>query len=146
MASILVLNGPNLDKLGVRDPSIYGTGSLQDVEALCEKTAKEVGAHVVCRQSNAEGTLIDWIHEARGKYDAIVINAGAFSHTSIALLDALTLTQLPIIEVHISNIHAREEFRRHSYISHAAKAVLCGCGIDGYAYAIRTAAKLLNGG
>ncbi len=143
---VLVLNGPNLDMLGVRDPKIYGRETLKDVEALCAKTAKQEGFKVDCRQSNSEEKLITWIHEARKKNAAIVMNAGAFSHTSVALLDALTLTGLPVVEVHLSNIHAREEFRRHSYVSIAARATICGCGLDGYAYAIKTVAKLLKTG
>lgn len=141
---ILVLNGPNLNMLGIREPEIYGSATIEDVEALCRKTAERLGLQVECRQTNAESDLVSWIQGARNTHAAIIINAGAYSHTSVALLDALTLTELPIIEVHITNIHAREEFRRHSYISIAAKAVLCGCGIDGYGYAIETASKLLK--
>ena len=141
---VLVLNGPNLNMLGVREPSIYGTATLADVEALCQATAASLGLSVVCRQSNHEGELIAWIQEAREAYAAIILNAGAYTHTSVALLDALTLTDRPVIEVHISNIHAREEFRHHSFISKIAKAVICGCGIDGYAYAMQTAAKLIK--
>lgn len=143
---ILVLNGPNLNMLGIREPEIYGKTTLRDVEALCIKTAADLGLEVACKQSNSESELVTWVQEARNTHSAIVINAGAYSHTSVALLDALTLTELPILEVHITNIHAREEFRRNSYISLVAKAVLCGCGIDGYAYAIRTAAKLIETG
>jgi 3-dehydroquinate dehydratase-2 len=141
---VLVLNGPNLNMLGVREPGVYGKATLKDVEALCLKTSKGLGLKVDCRQSNSEEELINWVQAARNSHAAIVINAGGFSHTSVALLDALTLTELPIVEVHITNIHAREEFRHHSYVSHAAKAVICGCGIDGYAYAIKTVAKLLE--
>jgi 3-dehydroquinate dehydratase-2 len=130
--------------LGVREPDKYGTASLRDVEALCLKTAETEGLTVECRQSNDEGELITWIQKARGAYSALIINAGGYSHTSVALLDALTLSELPIIEVHVTNIHAREPFRQHSLISRAAKAVICGCGIDGYGYAMQTAAKLLK--
>ncbi len=141
---ILILNGPNLNMLGVREPDVYGSATLKDVEALCVKTAEGLGLEADCRQSNDESDLIAWIQEARTGHSAIVINAGAFSHTSVAIHDALTLTELPIVEVHITNIHAREEFRHHSYVSRTAKAVLCGCGIQGYAYAIETAAKFVK--
>jgi 3-dehydroquinate dehydratase-2 len=141
---VLVLNGPNLNMLGVREPKIYGKATLKDIEALCHKTAKSLGLKCDCRQSNSEDELINWIQAARKTHAAIIINAAAFSHTSVALMEALTLTGLPVVEVHITNIHAREEFRHHSYISRTAKAVICGCGIDGYAYAMKTVAKLLK--
>ncbi|MFA4993767.1 MAG: type II 3-dehydroquinate dehydratase [Bdellovibrionales bacterium] len=141
---VLVLNGPNLNMLGVREPEIYGNATLKDVEALCAKTAADFGLKIDCRQSNDEAELINWIQSARDTHAGIVINAAAFSHTSVAIMEALTLTELPVVEVHITNIHAREEFRRHSYVSAAAKAVICGCGIDGYVYAISTIAKLLK--
>ncbi len=142
----MVLNGPNLNMLGVRQPEIYGTSTLADVEGLCRKTAQKYGLEAECRQSNDEAELIGWIQAARETHCALVINAGAYSHTSIAILDALKLLELPIVEVHISNIHAREEFRQQSYISRAASAVICGCGIEGYAYAMETAAKLMGKG
>ncbi|MDE2029688.1 MAG: type II 3-dehydroquinate dehydratase [Alphaproteobacteria bacterium] len=142
--SVLVLNGPNLNMLGVREPDKYGTATLQDVETLCRKTAETHGLTVDCRQSNDEGELISWIQAARTTHAAILINAGGYSHTSIALLDALTLSGLPVAEVHLTNIHAREEFRHNSLISRAAKAVICGCGVDGYGYAMQTLAKLLQ--
>jgi 3-dehydroquinate dehydratase II len=141
---VLVLNGPNLNMLGVREPEIYGTSTLKDVEALCLSTAESLGLKADCRQSNSENELIGWVQSARDTHAAIVINAAAFSHTSVALMEALTLTGLPIVEVHITNIHAREEFRHHSYISSVAKAVLCGCGIQGYAYAMETAENILR--
>jgi 3-dehydroquinate dehydratase-2 len=141
---VLVLNGPNLNMLGVREPEKYGMATLKDVETLCQKTAEALGLKAECRQSNSETELIDCVHEARNTHSAIIINAGGFSHTSVALLDALTLTELPIVEVHITNIHAREEFRHHSFVSRAAKAVICGCGIDGYAYAMNTVSKLIE--
>ena len=140
---VLVLNGPNLNMLGVREPEKYGKATLQDVEALCRKVAAENAMTADCRQSNDEGELIAWIQAARTTHAAIIINAGGYSHTSVALLDALTLTELPVVEVHITNIHAREEFRHISLLSRAAKAVICGCGIDGYGYAMQTAAKLI---
>ena len=130
--------------LGVREPKVYGKATHKDVVALCLKTAKNLGLSADCRQSNYEGELVTWIQETRLSHAAIIINAGAYSHTSIAILDALILSELPVIEVHISNIHAREEFRHHSFVSKIAKAVICGCGIDGYAYAMQTAAKLIE--
>jgi 3-dehydroquinate dehydratase-2 len=141
---VLVLNGPNLNMLGIREPEKYGRETLQDVENLCRAVAEENGLAAEFRQSNDEGELVTWLQQARTTHAAIIINAGGYSHTSVALLDALTLTELPIIEVHVTNIHAREEFRQHSLLSKAAKAVICGCGIDGYAYAMHTAAKLLK--
>lgn len=141
---VLVLNGPNLNMLGVREPDKYGSAILKDVEALCVRAGKENGVSVECRQSNDEGELISLVQAARSANSAIVINAGGYSHTSVALLDALTLSELPVIEVHITNIHAREPFRHVSLLSQAAKAVICGCGVDGYAYAMQTAAKLIK--
>ena len=134
--SILILNGPNLNLLGFREPEIYGHDSLDDVEALCRSHAAKLGLEADCRQSNHEGQLIDWVHEARTAFAGIVINPGAYSHTSIALYDALKAVQKPVIEVHISNIHQRESFRHHSYVSQAAKGVICGLGIQGYAFAL----------
>ena len=142
--TILVLNGPNLNMLGVREPEVYGHATLSDVEALCKKTASELGIGIECRQSNDEGELVTWIQKSRGTHHGIVINAGAYTHTSIAILDALKICELPVIEVHISNIFAREEFRHHSFISPIAKGVICGLGIDGYAYAVRALASLVT--
>jgi len=141
---ILVLNGPNLNMLGVREPKKYGHATLKDMEALLKKTGKDVGLTVDCRHSNLEGELVTWIQEARKKHRGIIINGGGYSHTSVAILDALVLSELPIIEVHVTNIHAREKFRQHSLISKAAKGVICGLGIDGYAYALQSMAKLLK--
>ncbi|WP_284162576.1 type II 3-dehydroquinate dehydratase [Frigidibacter sp. SD6-1] len=145
MKPILVLNGPNLNILGQRQPEVYGFDTLADVEALCARTAEALGHKAVCRQSNREYELIDWIHEARQTAAAIVINPGAFSHTSIAILDALNAFDGPVIEVHISNIHRRESFRHHSYVSARAEAVIAGAGIQGYEFAILRAAHLLAG-
>lgn len=143
--SLLVLNGPNLNMLGMREPEIYGAATLSDVEALCARTASELGFDVTCRQSNHEGELVTWIQEAIGQYAGIVLNAGAYTHTSLAILDALKVAGLPTIEVHISNVFAREPFRHHSYISPVAVGVLCGFGIEGYALAIRgLAARLVT--
>ncbi len=140
---ILVLNGPNLNKLGVREPQIYGSATLGDVEALCAQTAKALGFEVVCRQSNHEGELVTWIQDAPAAFAGIVLNAGAYTHTSVALFDALKMAGIPVIEVHISNIFARESFRHHSYISPIASGILCGFGIEGYALAIRGLASIL---
>jgi 3-dehydroquinate dehydratase-2 len=135
--TIYVLNGPNLNLLGQREPEKYGRATLDDVEKLCRKTAKAHGLTVEFRQSNHEGDLIDLIHEAwRKKALGLVINPAGYSHTSIAIMDAILGTQLPTIEVHVTNIHQRDAFRHHSYISHAARAVLCGFGVDGYRLAI----------
>jgi 3-dehydroquinate dehydratase-2 len=142
--TIYVLNGPNLNLLGTREPEVYGHATLADVERLCAETASGFGLAVECRQSNHEGALIDFIHEARATGAVgIVLNPGGYTHTSIALHDALAGVQIPAVEVHISNIHARESFRHHSFTAKAAFASLCGFGIDGYRLAISgLAAKL----
>jgi 3-dehydroquinate dehydratase-2 len=135
--TIYILNGPNLNLLGTREPELYGRATLKDVEALCRKTAQAHGFGVEFRQSNREGELIDWIHEARAKKAAgIIINAAGYTHSSVSIYDALLAADSPVIEVHITNIHARESFRQHSFIAMAAKASLCGFGIEGYALAI----------
>ncbi|MFG1790497.1 type II 3-dehydroquinate dehydratase [Nocardia sp. NPDC049149] len=133
---ILVLNGPNLNMLGTRQPEVYGAATLDDVVELCRQTAHRYGREIVAFQSNSEGALIDRIHQARGAEAGIVINPGGLTHTSVALRDALVIPELPIVEVHISNVHAREEFRHHSYISPIATAVIAGMGIQGYAAAV----------
>jgi 3-dehydroquinate dehydratase II len=140
--TILVLNGPNLNLLGKRQPEIYGRETLADVEALCRETAAGFGLAVDCRQSNAEHVLIEAIHAFRVGSAGIVINAGAYTHTSVAILDALNTCEVPVIECHISNVHRREAFRHHSYVSLAATAVLAGFGTHGYALAIRHLAHL----
>jgi 3-dehydroquinate dehydratase-2 len=142
--TILVLNGPNLNMLGTREPEKHGHATLADVEKLCRETAAQSGLKADCRQSNREGELIDFVHEAhRRKMAGIIINAGGYSHTSIALHDALLAVQIPTVEVHVTNIHARESFRHHSYTARAAFASLCGFGIEGYRLAIQgLAAKL----
>ena len=142
---VYVLNGPNLNLLGKRQPEIYGRETLADVEALCRETAAGLGLAVDFRQSNAEHVLIDAIHEFRVGSAGIVINAGAYTHTSVAILDALNTCEVPVIECHISNVHRREAFRHHSYISLAATAVLAGFGTHGYALAIRHLAHLRAG-
>jgi 3-dehydroquinate dehydratase II len=143
--TLYVLNGPNLNLLGTREPHIYGRATLADVEKLCRSTAERHGFAMVFRQSNHEGQIVDWINEARAEQAAgLIINPAGHTTTSIAILDALLAMQVPVVEVHISNIHAREEFRRHSYISRAARAVVCGFGVEGYALAISGLVSLLG--
>ena len=137
MATIFVLNGPNLNLLGKRQPHIYGHETLADVEADCRATAAEFGLDVRFHQSNAEFQIIDWIHEAREAAAGIAINPGAFTHTSVAILDALNAFEGPVLEVHISNVHKRESFRHHSYVSLRADGVIAGFGVQGYALAVR---------
>ncbi|MHA7240170.1 type II 3-dehydroquinate dehydratase [Arthrobacter sp. TMS1-12-1] len=134
--SILVINGPNLNLLGTREPDVYGTATLDDVVRLASDTARDRGCTISALQSNHEGGIIDAIHAARGTADGIVINAGAYTHTSIAIRDALAGVGLPVVEVHISNVHRREDFRHHSHISGVADAVIVGAGIDGYRLAV----------
>lgn len=134
--TVFVLNGPNLNMLGKREPGIYGGKTLKDVENECIEAGKALGLDVQCRQSNHEGVLIDWIHEAGENAIGVAINAGAYTHTSIALHDAIKAITVPVIEVHISNVHAREEFRHHSAIAPAAKGVICGFGTTSYVLAL----------
>ena len=141
---VLVLNGPNLNMLGMREPETYGRQTLKDLEKLCHATAKELGLEVECLQSNTEGELVTWIQQSAGKNSGIIINAGAYSHTSVAILDALQAVKLPTIEVHISNIYSREAFRHHSVISKAAQGVICGLGLDGYVYALQAITKIVK--
>jgi 3-dehydroquinate dehydratase-2 len=145
MALIYVLNGPNLNLLGKRQPEIYGHDTLATVEDLCRRTAEEFGHAIRFEQSNREYEIIDWIHAARDEAAAIVINPAAFTHTSIAILDALKIFDHPVIEVHISNVHTREEFRHHSYVSLRADGVVAGFGTQGYEMAIRRIATLVKG-
>lgn len=141
---LLLINGPNLNLLGTREPEIYGATTLTDVEALAQETAQNAGASMVCFQSNHEGALIDRIHAARAeRIDAIIINPGGLTHTSVALRDALAGVAIPFVEVHISNVHQREAFRHHSFLSDIARGVICGLGIEGYRSAIEFAAKKL---
>jgi 3-dehydroquinate dehydratase-2 len=145
--TIYVLNGPNLNLLGIREPQIYGRASLADVEKLCDAAAQRHGFTLVFRQSNHEGEIVDWIQEAlSGKAAGLIINPAGFTTTSIAILDALLTMEAPVIEVHISNIHAREPFRHHSYVSKAARAVICGFGVKGYVLAIDGLAAMLGAG
>ncbi|MBV1705178.1 MAG: type II 3-dehydroquinate dehydratase [Hyphomicrobiales bacterium] len=141
---VYVLNGPNLNLLGKRQPEIYGAETLADVERDCRAAAAELGVEIAFRQSNREYELIDWIHEARDKAGGIVINPAAFTHTSVALLDALNAFDGPVIEVHISQVHKREEFRHRSFVSMRADAVIAGCGTQGYPLALRRMARLLD--
>ena len=136
ISRFLVINGPNLNMLGLREPEIYGHDSLGDIQARCEAHAETVGAKLDFRQSNSEAEIIDWIHAARDTADGIIINPAAFTHTSVAILDALVLTELPVVEIHISNIFRRESFRQHSYISMVATGIISGFGAHGYVLAI----------
>lgn len=147
MKTVFVLNGPNLNLLGTREPQVYGAQTLADVQSLCERACAANGFALEFRQSNHEGALVDWIHEAgqlqaKGKLAGVILNAGAYTHTSIALHDAIKGTGVTLIEVHISNVHAREAFRHHSYISPVAKAVMVGFGVNGYALAVAGLAQL----
>lgn len=142
--TIFVLNGPNLNLLGTREPEIYGAATLADAQQACEALAPTLGLQVDFRQSNHEGVLVDWIQEAEGAAAAIVINPAAYSHTSIALLDALKAYSGKVIEVHISNIYRRDAFRHHSYVTLAADSCIVGCGLHGYELALRQAAQLLG--
>ncbi len=140
---IYVLNGPNLNLLGVREPAIYGSETLDDLRARTGKAAAAHGLEIDFRQSNIEGELVNWVQEARGKAKGIIINAGAYTHTSVAILDALQAAELPVIEVHLSNIFRRDQFRQHSYVSLAATGVICGLGGKGYELAIEAMANIL---
>ena len=141
---IYILNGPNLNLLGLREPEIYGHDTLASVEALCQVKAKALGLSIVFRQTNVEGELVNQIHEAREKAQGIIINAGAYTHTSVALHDAIKAVALPTIEVHLSNVYSREAFRHHSYISPAARGVICGFGPQSYELALEGLAAILN--
>jgi len=142
--TIMVLNGPNLNLLGQREPDIYGAGTLDDVARECADLADELGLKTDFRQSNIEGELVTWIQQAREQAAAIVINPAAYTHTSVAILDALNAFDGPVIEVHVSNIHKREAFRHHSYVSRRADGVIAGCGTQGYLLALRQVAHLLG--
>jgi 3-dehydroquinate dehydratase II len=139
---VLVLNGPNLNLLGKREIEVYGRETLADIETAARAQARELGLDLEFRQSNHEGELVEWIQEARGRYSGLIVNAGAYTHTSIAILDALRAADMPIIEVHLSNIFQREEFRHHSYVSRAARGIICGFGAQGYLLALHAMAKL----
>jgi len=143
-AAILCLNGPNLNMLGKREPEIYGKLSLEDIEAETQDLAKQLNVKVEFRQSNHEGKLVDWIQESRDKFAALIVNAGALTHTSVALLDALRLFSGPVVEIHLSNIFRREAFRHHSFVSEAADGLICGFGKDSYLLGLRAAVELIN--
>jgi 3-dehydroquinate dehydratase-2 len=143
--TVCVLNGPNLNLLGTREPELYGRATLAEVEKLCRDTAQRFGLAVDFRQSNHEGEIVDWIQNARAdKAVGLIINPAGYTTTSVAILDALHMIEAPVIEVHITNIHAREAFRRHSYVSRVARAVICGFGVEGYALAITGLAALIG--
>lgn len=142
---ILIVNGPNLNMLGKRQPEVYGSQTLADVETACRAHADTLGLEIEFRQSNHEGDLVDWIQGARERAAGIIINAGAYTHTSVAILDALLSAEVTAIEVHLSNIHQRDEFRTHSYVSKAAKGMICGLGSHGYILAIDALARLIRG-
>ena len=141
MPSVLILNGPNLNLLGTRQPEVYGHTTLGEVEAMCQDAAKQLGLDLSFEQSNHEGVMIDLIHAAKGTHDALIINAGAYTHTSIALMDAVASVEIPTVEVHLSNIHARETFRHTSYLSKVAFGMLCGFGAKGYVMALDAVAE-----
>jgi 3-dehydroquinate dehydratase-2 len=141
---VAVLNGPNMNMLGLREPQLYGRATLDDVEALCAETAEQLGLAIDFRQTNGEGELISWVQECRGRAAGIVINPAGYTTSSIALMDALLAAELPVIEVHVTNIHRREQFRQHSLVSKAATGVICGLGINGYALALTAMADLLE--
>ncbi len=136
MTSILILNGPNLNLLGTRQPEVYGRTTLADIEAMCRAHAESHGLRIDFAQSNHEGALVDAIHDARGRHDGIILNAGAYTHTSVALMDAISAAEVPAIELHLSNVHARESFRHISYIARVALGVISGFGAQGYLLAI----------
>jgi 3-dehydroquinate dehydratase II len=144
LRTVFILNGPNLNLLGVRDPSVYGRDTLADIEERCLARAAALDLQVEFRQTNHEGQLVDWIQEARESAEGIILNAGALTHTSVAVLDALSAAGLPVIEVHLSNIFRRESFRHHSYVSLAANGVICGLGAQGYELALDAVASLIE--
>jgi 3-dehydroquinate dehydratase-2 len=141
---VLILNGPNLNLLGTREPHIYGSTTLADVEKMCQARAKQRGLAISFRQSNSEAQIVEWIHEAINGADGIIINPAAYTHTSVAILDALNMVKAPIIELHISNPHKREPFRHHSYVTFAATALICGLGVNGYPIAVEAMADLIK--
>ena len=144
MPDLLVINGPNLNLLGTRQPEVYGSTTLDDIDKASKTRASEYGLSTDFRQSNVEGELVDWLHEAKSSHLGVIINAGAYTHTSIALMDAIASIELPVVEVHLSNIHAREEFRHQSYISKVAIGQICGFGAIGYELALEALADHLK--
>lgn len=145
-SSVLVLNGPNLNMLGTREPDLYGRQTLAEVESSCRQRAQALSLELDFRQSNSESELVEWIQQARGKFGGIILNAGAYTHTSVAILDALRLSELPVIEVHLSNIFRREPFRHHSYVAGVARGFICGFGAHGYELALEAMARLVRPG
>ncbi len=143
--TVLVLNGPNLNLLGSREPATYGHETLADISSLCSRTADELGLAIEFRQTNHEGELLDWIHQARGRCAGILINPAAWTHTSVAIRDALLASELPVIEVHLSNVHQREAFRHVSFVSAIAVGVICGLGSNGYRLALQHFSQLFKG-
>lgn len=141
---VFVINGPNLNLLGTREPDVYGHTTLADIEAVTITAGKSLDIDIEFRQSNEEGVLVNWVHESQNYAQGLIINAAGYTHTSVAIMDALLATQTPVIEVHLSNIYKREEFRHHSYISKAANGVICGFGSQGYVLAVHAMAKLLK--
>ena len=141
---IAVLNGPNMNMLGLRQPKLYGHATIDDVETLCAETAERLGLAIDFRQTNGEGELVSWVQECRGRAAGIVINPAGYTTTSIALMDALLAVELPVVEVHVTNIHRREEFRHHSFVSKAATGVIAGLGVGGYRLALLAMAELLE--
>lgn len=142
--NVLVLNGPNLNLLGVREPQMYGSETLADIEVLCQHVGESLSMRVEFSQSNDEGEMVTWIQRARDNVQGLLINAGAYTHTSIALFDALSAVEIPAIEIHLSNIHRREDFRHHSYISYAARGMICGLGSYGYVLGLRAMHRMLT--
>ncbi|WP_155957824.1 type II 3-dehydroquinate dehydratase [Fodinicurvata sediminis] len=142
---ILVLNGPNLNLLGTREPDVYGKMTLSELESFCRTAGEKLGLEVSCNQSNHEGELVGWIQQARDSAQGLVLNPAGYSHTSVALRDAIAAVGLPLIEVHLSNIHKRESFRHHSYVSAVAEGVICGLGVEGYRLALQALAQKLKG-
>ena len=141
---ILIMNGPNLNLLGTRQPEVYGATTLADIEAACTAKAETLGVTLTFMQSNHEGVLIDTVHDAKGKHDGIILNAGGYTHTSVALMDAIGSVCVPTLELHLSNIHKREEFRHHSYISKVAIGMICGLGAAGYTLALEAMSEYLG--
>ncbi|CCG41085.1 type II 3-dehydroquinate dehydratase [Magnetospirillum molischianum] len=142
---ISIFNGPNLNMLGTRQPELYGRETLSDIETLCRSHAATLGVTVEFRQSNHEGELVTWIQETRGRAAGLILNAGAYTHTSVAILDALLAAEVPTVEVHLSNIHQRDSFRHHSYVAQAARGMICGFGSHGYILALDALARLIKG-